>query len=39
MKKSEFPLVVSVPVPEGGKTWVRVLFDNKVYYEYYQEEV
>ena len=37
ISKSEFPLNVPIPVPEGGKTVVNVRLDNKFYTEFISE--
>ncbi len=36
-KKSDFPLTISIPVPNGGSTFVRVYLDNKSYTEFTEE--
>jgi len=37
VKKSEFPLRLSIPVPEGGKTEVRMELDGEFYTEFFVE--
>jgi len=36
-KKSDFPITISIPVPNGGSTLVRVYLDNKNYMEFTEE--
>lgn len=36
-KKSDFPITISIPVPNGGSTFVRVYLDNKSYMEFTEE--
>ncbi len=36
-KKSDFPITISIPVPNGGSTLVRVYLDNRSYMEFTEE--
>lgn len=36
-KKSAFPITLSIPVPNGGSTFVKVYLDNKSYTEFTEE--